>query len=334
MTPLATKLQELPYDKLEEFVEIWAERKCKDYKSVERIGQANDKGRDVVGFLSRSMYEGEWDLYQCKRKTIGSKLEVGEVLVEIGKVFVHHLAGAFATLPSRFIFVSPRGLSSTLTHLSGHPSQLKADLFEHWDTHCASKIKHKHTYEMTDKLKALIEGYNFENFEWMKATTIVKDPAAKPALVQLLDLMPDHAPRGITPEAISDTELVYLNQLKGVYEKEADSPFEDFDAVYADTKFGSHLALQRDRFYDACSFRDFHRDNTDAMAVDTFKADIYHLLYEVYHGTHASLMKRMDAVMIHIGTAHADIRGRIARGAVKQGTCHHLVSDGRIHWIK
>ena len=73
MTNLAIRLQEVGDTELEEFVEIWIERKSQQYVRVERIGAANDKGRDVVGFSSDRGHEGPWDLYQCKRKTRGGK---------------------------------------------------------------------------------------------------------------------------------------------------------------------------------------------------------------------------------------------------------------------
>jgi len=108
VTRPATRIVELEDDQLEESVEIYAERKSKDYVEVERVGAPNDKGRDGIGFLSRARHEGGWDLYQCKRKTRGSKLRMGEAMTELGKVFHHYAAAGYATLPRRYVFVSPR----------------------------------------------------------------------------------------------------------------------------------------------------------------------------------------------------------------------------------
>ncbi|MFH0302965.1 hypothetical protein AAFX91_38565 [Bradyrhizobium sp. 31Argb] len=46
----AIRIQELDDSQLEEFVDLWASQKSKLYVSVERVGGANDKGRDVIGF--------------------------------------------------------------------------------------------------------------------------------------------------------------------------------------------------------------------------------------------------------------------------------------------
>ncbi|WP_199084529.1 ABC-three component system protein [Bosea sp. ASV33] len=332
MTKPATRIVELEDDELEEFVEIFAERKSKDYVEVERIGGANDKGRDVIGFLSRSRHEGDWDLYQCKRKTRGSKLRVGEAMTELGKVFHHHDAGAYATLPRRYVFVSPRGMEGSLTTMLLNPSLIRKTLLETWDKNCRTRITGRNPVELTAGIRALIEAYDFSAVECLTAPKLAKDPAALPALVQVLRLPPGEAPEGETPDEVSDTELTYIAQLRDVYAGSAGSDFATLDDVFAHPRFGEHLRIQRQRYYQACAFRDFHRDNTAARSVDVFKNDIYHLLIDVYNEEHPSPLARIDAVMKHTGAAPAGILGTMARPPVKQGTCHHLVSDGKIRW--
>jgi hypothetical protein len=330
--PLSQSIKELPSDQLEEFVEIWAERKSKDYLQVERVGQANDKGRDVIGFVTKARHEGAWDLFQCKRKTLNSELDLGEALTELGKVFYHHVNGGYATLPRNYVFVSPRGISTSLTHHLEHPSKLKDALLNGWEKYCLKKITLKAKAELTAPIKAAIEAFDFGDVGYLSATSIAKDPAAKPALVQILGLPPDEAPPGEAPDEIADVELEYLTQLQQVYTLDVGSPFSNLDEVFASSVYGDHLRLQRTRFYEACAYRDFHRDNTDKMAVDTFKKDIYNLAIDVYMETHASTFARVNAVMKHTGTVYAGILGQQARGAVKQGTCHHLVVDGTMKW--
>ncbi|MGO4355160.1 ABC-three component system protein [Rhizobium sp. RAF36] len=332
MTSTAIRLTEIDDDQLEDFIDIWAEKKSKDYVMVERLGSANDKGRDVVGFLSSSRHEGEWDLYQCKRKTRNSKLGTGEATAELGKLFYHHLEGAYATLPRKYVFVSPRGIVGPFLTLLRNPSTLKAHLLSTWNEHCRTKITRRNVVELTPEIKSAIEAYDFGQIEYLTATMIVKDPAAKPALVQILKELPGEAPEGEAPASIAEEEMGYVTQLRAVYGQVAGVTFPSIDDVFADPTYGEHLKVQRTRFYEACAFRDFHRDNTAQTAVDTFKKDIYHLLYEVYYGTHSSRFDRANAVLLHTGAAPADILGRSARGPVKQGMCHHLVIDGKISW--
>lgn len=50
MTSLAVRLLELDDEQLEEFTDLFATQKSSQYLSVERVGGANDKGRDVIDF--------------------------------------------------------------------------------------------------------------------------------------------------------------------------------------------------------------------------------------------------------------------------------------------
>jgi hypothetical protein len=108
------------------------ERRSMRYASVERIGAANDKGRDVIGFLTDRKHEGDWDLFQCKRKTRGGALGTSEAMTELGKLFYHHLDGAYRTLPVSYIFVAPRGVVGPLRDLILNPSTIGPYLIEHW----------------------------------------------------------------------------------------------------------------------------------------------------------------------------------------------------------
>ena len=68
-------------------------------------------------------------------------------------------------------------------------------LIENCDSYCKDKITNVPVL-LTDELKALIDGYDFANVEHLTAPLIVKDPAARPALVKVLELIPEEAPPG------------------------------------------------------------------------------------------------------------------------------------------
>jgi hypothetical protein len=329
----AIRLQEIDDAELEQFIEIWVERRSKRYVCVERIGAANDKGRDVIGFLTDQKHEGQWDLFQCKRKTRGGALGTSEAMTELGKLFYHHLNGAYRTLPVSYVFVAPRGVVGPLRDLILNPSTIGPYLVEHWDKNCTTKITRKTSVPLTFDLRAAIEAYDFARISYMTAPMIVKDPEAAPALSKVLGLLPDEAPRGSVPEAIQNEELPYIGQLVGVYGEESGCPFTGADAVLADRVHGEHLRRQRTRFFEAASFSRFHRDNTAPGALETFEHDVYHGVIEVYEGGHASRLSRVDAVMKHAGTLHTSLIGRLTREPVRQGMCHHLANEGRLKWL-
>jgi len=168
MSTHAIKLQELNDAELEEFIELWITQKSKTYVRVERLGAANDKGRDVIGFLSESGHEGPWELYQCKRKTRGGKLDTPEAMRELGKLFHHHVEGAYRTLPTAYVFVAPRGLVSSLRDLILNPSTLGPYLVAHWDKYCATSITQAKTIPLTPAIRAAIESFDFARVGYLE----------------------------------------------------------------------------------------------------------------------------------------------------------------------
>lgn len=334
MTSLAIRLSELDDGQLEEFVEIWVERRESKYTQVERIGGPNDKARDVIGFYTSDRHEGAWDLFQCKRKTLGSKLGRKEGLLELGKMFHHHIQGTYATLPAAFTFVSPRGIVGPFMDLLNNPSTLKAALLAEWDSVCKTKITASADIPLTTTLRAAITGYDFTRVTGLTAPLIVKDEHAKPALVQILKELPGHAPQGEAPDIIESEETEYLSQLRAVYGEAAGTDFPNNAAVFADATYGDQLRDQRTRYFEAEAFKRFHRDNTDKALVAQFQNDVYHGVVDVHREPADTLLDRLGKVMKHAAGLNASIAGRLARIPVVQGICHHLANDRRLKWTK
>lgn len=332
MASLAVRLMEIDDTQLEEFIELWVDRCSQQYDRVERIGAANDKGRDVIGFLTRARHEAPWHLFQCKRKTRGGKLGKSEGLAELGKVFFHHCQGAYKTLPEKYVFVAPRGIVGSLMDLINNPSTLGPALIDGWDEYCSKSITRRATVALTPEIRAAIERFDFSRVEHLTAPMLVKDPAAGPALSKVLGLMPDEAPVGEAPQAIQPEEAQYVDQLRHVYGEAGGDTFMSADDILAHADHGEHFRDQRTRFFEAASFKRFHRDNTAPGAIGTFEDDVYHGVIDVHRDRHETLLRRVDAVMKHASILPASLIGRTVRVPVKQGICHHLANDGRLKW--
>jgi len=333
VTSVAIRLKELEEDELEEFIELWCDRVGSGYESVERIGKANDKGRDVIGFLTQAKHEGPWHLYQCKRKTRGSALGAPEALGELGKVFHHHSQGAYRTMPEKYVFVAPRGVTGPLQDLIFNPSDLKAALIANWDDYCAGSITQRRKIPLSPELKALIEGYEFGKVSHLSAAGLAKHPASLKALTQVLGLPPGDAPVGAAPDLLQAEEMKYIDQLRQVYGEARGTPFATADDVLADGMHGDHLREQRNRFFDATSFRLFHRDNTSVEALVEFEAEVHYGVVDVYRLPYGTRLERVGAVMRHASTMTCAIKGKLARIPVRQGMCHHLANEGLMKWI-
>lgn len=332
MSSLAIRLQEIDDAELEEFIEIWVERRSTAYQRVERIGAANDKGRDVIGFMTGQRHEGPWDLFQCKRKTRNGKLGMPEAMTELGKLFHHHVGGAYRTLPVSYVFVAPRGVVGPLRDLILNPSTIGPYLIANWAAHCEKNITARASVALTPEIRAAIEGFDFARVTYLSAPMIVKDPHAGPALSKVLGLIPDEAPAGVVPADIQAEEIHYLEQLRQLYGEASGSGFASVDDVLADPSHGDHLRRQRTRFFEAASFERFHRDNVAPGALETFRDDIYYGVVEVYEEAHSTRLARVNAVMTSAGHLPATLLGRATRPPVRQGLCHHLAGEGRLSW--
>lgn len=333
MSSTSIRIQELGDTELEEFIELWAERTGAGYHLVHRIGKANDKGRDVIGFRTPQKHEGPWDLYQCKRKTLRGTLKLGEAIGELGKVFYHHAQGAYSTLPEKYIFVTPRGAAGPLVDLIYNPSKLKAALIADWDRYCADTVTTRSKVLLTPEIRTVIESYDFGRVSYLSAPGLAKDPASGPALTRILGLTPGDAPPGITPPTIQEEELEYIDQLRRVYGEAAGVTFDTADDVLAHEQHGTHLRDQRTRFFDAAAFKRFHRDNTAPEALDAFQEEVYHGVIDVHRKKHERFLDRVNAVMRHASLMSPSLNGKLARVPVRQGMCHHLANEGRMKWI-
>lgn len=332
MTTLAIRLAELDDKHLENFVDLWLTNKTEGMR-VDRVGGAHDKGRDVVVFETDRRHEGAWHLYQCKRKTLNSSLGAPEALTELGKIFHHHVEGAYATLPTKYVFVAPRGVSGQLQDLLYNPSRLGPALIEGWEKRCLRGISAGKETPLTARIAEAIAAFPFERVLHMNAPTIVKDPAARAALCRYLDVPLEEAPRGVVPEKPEGTEIKYLDQLTRAYGAVEGVPFADADAVLCHPIHGEHLRDQRMRFFDAASFKRFHRDSVAPESLEAFSDDVYSGVVDVYRRNGLGPIERVDAVMTHASLLPAQLVRTNVRVTVKQGICHHLANEGRMKWM-
>jgi len=317
---------------LEQFVRDWVELKKGAYVEIERFTGPGDRGRDVVGYVTNKRHEGPWHNYQCKQYGKAVPLSVG--LSELGKVLYYASRGEF-TPPTGFYFVAPRNVVRTLRELISKPSELQAALTAQWDEHCSTKIIDKQTISIDAKLKAIIEQWDFSQISVVTVDRLLADPAGHAVMVKWFGKDPGAAPMGKAPTSLETREMPYVRQLLDAYGERKGLEFKDHEAVEDHAEFGSHLAMQRERFFDADAFSRFYRDNTMSEEIDTLNNDILHGIIDLHRGNHSDSLSRCDAVMAQAANVHpSGVLSRYARVPVKQGICHHFVNEGRLRWRK
>ncbi len=316
---------------LESFVRAWAENK-KGYFRVTVLAGAGDRGRDVVGYLTKDLDAGSWHNYQCKQ--YGKTLPTANGLAELGKVLYYAFIQEF-TAPSKFYFVAPLGLNRNLRSLVNNPKALRKKIIDEWDEYCADEIIDGQKIVLTAELKAFISAWDFSNVEHISLDAILEDDAAKGVMFKWFDKDPGPAPAGKVPTSVQTEELQYVAQLLEVYGERDSCTFSQHEQVSDHPDHGPHLSLQRERFYDADAFARFYRDNTMEDELIALRREILHGVIDECRSAFPDGLARVDAVMKQAASVHpSGVLGRHAAVPVKQGVCHHFANEGALKWRK
>jgi len=316
-------------EELEIFCRQWVDRKS-GYDKVERFAGTGDLGRDVVGFLTPQRHDGAWDNFQCKQYK--RKLSEGDGLLAVGKVLYWASQGRFS-VPKKFYFVAPKGLSRDLATLVDQPSKFKAALVAKWGTACATKIVQGQTLTLGAALQQAIDGFDFANVEKITIDEIMADKATVPLLVEYYGADPGEYPAGVVPADVTAEELRYLAQLVDAYGERAQKKFSGPAAVLDDPAHGPSLRQHRESYFEADAFQKFYRDSTSPKIIDAFRRDIHFGIKAQLGAPSADTLARVDAVMTQASVVSpAGPLAKYAYVPVKQGICHHLVNDEVISW--
>lgn len=314
---------------LEAFVRAWAEGK-KGYHRVAIFSGASDRGRDVVGYKTAALDEGDWHNFQCKQ--YGKTLPTANGLAEIGKVLYYAHRGEF-TAPAAFYFVAPRGLNRNLRALLSNPSAFKQTIVDKWDTYCANTIIDKQHVALSADLRKFIEAWDFSKVEHISLDAMLNDPAAKGVMFKWFDVDPGPAPGGVVPNDIQAPELPYVSQLLTAYGERDARTYADPGQLAISPRHVEHLSMQRERFYDADAFSRFYRDNTMDEEAQKLRREIYHGVIDEIRSDHTDSLARVDATMKQAARIQCGgVLGRHALVPIRQGLCHHFVNDGEISW--
>jgi len=243
---------------LERFVHRWVAKQLSDYVDHQEFGDALDLGRDVVGFVTSRRHEGEWDNFQCKM--LAKPLDEPAVFEEVGKVLYFASEGHFS-VPRRYYFVAPKGFNRGAEGFLNNPSRFKQTMLSEWDARCSRRIRRGQVVSMTPALRQAIDSFAFENVQGWDVDKMLTRPGMDIVLADTFGDDPGDAPPGTVPGSIVEQEAVYIGQLVSVYSERAGRQFADAEAILADPDHGTHLTMQRRRYFDADAFKRHFRDN-------------------------------------------------------------------------
>lgn len=331
--PPAVYLMHISDTQWEDFIEHACRQRPinnSNYVQVKRLGNANDKGRDVEARLQKTLVENGWDLFQAKHYK--NRLTPGDAFLELAKFFIHLNLKSYPC-PRKYYLCAPQNTGPELHDLLANPSRLKQDLLTAW-TNQKYNLNQK---QLTSEIKTLIEDFDFSKFEECLVCDLISWHALdRKTHFQLFGIQPERGDDPSVPTTTGSNEMVYVNELiKACIEHNgADLTLQE---VINSGTYGEYFNSARSAFYSAEGLRRFSRD---IYEIDEFSK----LMRMVKQGTMSIIsspllktgIERHDAAMQAANTLPVtdSVLSSKLRGADLQGTCHHLVNEGQLKWVR
>lgn len=324
-------------NQFEDFINEWATACLKNrYILVQKIGGANDKGRDIIAKIA----EGQYDYYQCKH--YDKAIAPSDIWVEFGKLCYYSYNGDYP-LPQRYYIVAPKDAGPSLLDLINSPLNINDALIQNWDKYCRTGIKTNESIDLSDGLNRYIKDFHFKIVSVYPMQTIVDEHRTTP-------YFPFRFGGGLTkkrpanqnpPLEIEAPELTYISKLIAAY---SDYKKTIIDSVEALQRNYPELSLdfnrQRERFYSAESLRVFVRETLpDESSFIKLKHEVYDGIIDVIEKDHPDGKTRLLNVMAQASQLSIQDNILAVNSYVsisdKQGLCHHLANEkSEVRWAK
>lgn len=302
------------------------------YVSVKVLGNAGDKGRDVEARLQPELVADGWDLYQAKHYE--KRLTPGNAYPELVKFFGHLLAKSFPT-PRKYYFCAPKNVGPELHDLLASPSNLRSGLLSAWKagTHGLKD----HAIKLTPAMESLINAFDFKRFEECQVVDLLAWHAEDVnAHCKLFGIEPERGDDPAVPAQAQEHELTYVSELVRAY-AEAEGVPMDLATALANEVYREHLAAAREAFYAAEGLKRFSRD---IYVEDEFRKLLDMVLKGIRIKVKSPLLKTglerhdaaIDAAQM-LAVTDSVLHTRL-RGGDLPGTCHHLVNEKQLTWVR
>ena len=320
-------------DDWEEFTEEWASSLKKDYAKVRRFGGSGDLGVDIAGICTDDGFNGEWDNYQCKR--YDHPLRPSDIWVEIGKIIYYSHKGEYKP-PRHNYFICSQDIGTSLEKLFSKPEDLKEKAEENWDQYCLDGITSTASIPLVGPLKDYFNSFKFSIFSSRSLVELIEGHSKTGFhTVRFGGGLPPRPNPVLPPENPADNESRYLRELLDAYGDHLGMMLPDSTALTPHGNLKRDYLRQRERFYHAESLRNFARDTVPEGTFDALQDEIYHGVIDVCEGSHANGFERMKATVAQASTVAATSNPLISvvKAQDRQGICHQLTNDDRMHWM-
>ena len=304
----------------------------KMYAFVKQLGGAGDGGRDVEARLVPNQLKGQWDLYQGKH--YDHALMPSDVFKELVKFF-KHLAEKTYPEPRYYYLCAPRGAGNDLHNLLSNPDIFKQRFLNDWKTG-KTGLKGR-AADLSFEVEKLVTAFDFNAIIECQTRDILAWHALdQKAHFDLFGYEGERCDDPLMPPAPTDQEQVYVEELLKVY-AEFSGKALTLDELMGPDSNGEHFQSQRTLFYCAEGLKIFSRDTHGEAEFDALLDMVLTGIGpKVKSPRHKIGLDRLEA-----GTGGAEqlivndsVLAPKLRPGDLPGSCHHLVNQKRLKWVK
>ncbi|MBI3713374.1 MAG: hypothetical protein HY253_10500 [Burkholderiales bacterium] len=333
--PPSVQVQHFSAAQWEEFIEAACVSRLmgsKNYAQVKRLGNAGDAGRDVEARLVHVLLEGQWDLYQAKH--YNHRLTPSDVFGELVKFFGHVEAKTYPR-PRYYYVCSPQNAGPDLHDLIAAPDKFKQRFLSDWQSG-ATGLKGK-SHLLTPAMNALVDEFDFADIkECLLRDLLQWHEVNTSAHYELFGLENERGDDPTMPAMPTTNEQHFIEELVGVYAEDSKTNMSLSDVVSSKI-YSEHFSACRSEFYCAEGLKRFSRDiYPDDEFGHLLTMVLSGIRSTVAHPKHKTGLDRLTAAIeLASGLTITDskLHSRL-RGGDLPGTCHHLVNEQRVKWIK
>jgi hypothetical protein len=301
------------------------------YDRVVRCGGGGDMGRDVIAYSNEGP---DWENFQCKHYSV--KLNVSQALQEIGKLLYFAHKGQFS-VPKKYYFVAPLGVSTDLLNHLMDSSKLKVALIEKWDKCCKDKISSKRgdSKFLDNSLKEFIEAVDFSIFDHIPPMKIIQLHENTPYHSKVFGTALKRRPAlESPPDAVKDYEAKYIEELFLAFgDKEGVPLYREGIEEYPD--YLDEFYRARKNFYAAEGLDKFSRDwlpdSCYEELLEECQESILPVIRSKYDDGYQRYLSALSQASLTPYSAHP--LSQYIKVQDKKGMCHQLVNIDKVKWV-
>lgn len=301
------------------------------YKHVQQLGGAGDAGRDIEARYTEQLLPRKWDLYQAKHYT--SPVGESTLYPELSKVFYHISKNTYPE-PNYYYICAPKNTTPSLHDLIARPDSHKEEFLKSWKD--GKKGVKKSQFPLTDEVERIVNNFDFARIKEYPIKDLIKihsrDYEAHEALFGIAKPRGENPPTPTTP---SSQEIKYIEELLKIYEEHGGTPMA-LEDVLVSMDYCDHLNGCRGEFYSAEGLKRFSRDVMPGEFEKLMDSVYVGIKRESSNPRHRTGFDRLDAVLqtaTSLQVTDSPLYKRLLPADLP-GTCHQLVNEEKLKWVK